>query len=211
MDLIEIERHKLIIERCKLLLEIADSIDMINIKNIMTVSEKIIISYENHNFTVVNPSKREIGNFNGNVKLLVYGEFLNKILKDYELNNEYIYDDYQYVCMNCRIYDDENDSESWGVAPEKFCKKCNAEYKIRESKRDVFWKNKKIIEKEFKDACDKTFFDTNFINKWVFLKRKIAKRTNNNIDLQNALKDIMSTNIIDEFQNQNKELLIKYN
>lgn len=74
---------------------------------------------------------------------------------------------------------------------------------------DDYYYKKDEIRNEFKNACNKTFFEKDLINKYILLSRKI-ENIYFQTPLEKALKETLHLQIITEFQNQNIKLINKY-
>ena len=72
---LEIERHKLIVERSKKLIGVLHGEDEETVQSIMKASKAALDKYNTENRTVIDITKTEDGLWRGNVKKLVLGKF----------------------------------------------------------------------------------------------------------------------------------------
>jgi len=204
MDSITIEQHKLIVNSCKDLLKVVFMFDVDTITNILNNSQSKIDQYNNNKLTITDISVYEIGIWKANIKKLIYGRYLNPILKKMKNINE---DDCEYICESHRKYKEDG---TWWFEKEKICKSCKKEL----LKREKLWfeRNDKIdnLRKEFSNACDNTVFEEEIRDKYTLLRRK-AGCTYNLKPLETIINNSIHIEILTTFFNQNKELLIKHN
>ena len=101
MDLLELQRHKLIIERASLLKEVlSNSVDEIDIDKIISKSEDIISKYNQESMSVVNPTNMELGIYNSVLKKFIkatYPDATNDEIDETKFS-DYIRD--TYILMN---------------------------------------------------------------------------------------------------------------
>ena len=204
MDAITIEQHKLIANSCKDLLNVVFSSDLDTVTNILNKSQSKIDQYNNNKLTITDISVYEIGIWNANIKKLIYGRYLNPILKKMKNIDE---DDYEYICESHRIYDEDG---SWLFDEEKICKSCKKEL----LKTEKLWfehnDNMDNLRKEFSKACNNTVFEQDIRDKYTLLRRMSACTYHLN-PLETIINNSIHIEILTTFFNQNKELLIKHN
>lgn len=207
MDLIEIEKHKLIVNRCDFLLDVLSEEDYSIVNDIRVKSDNILNQYNNKELTVINPSNTEKGLFFSMVKKVIYGEFLNPIIKKYTKYNYH----YEFICDDCKIYDNDN-KEDWYFDDDKLCVKCKKQYSEMEMNKKEYYDTIDFIRKEFHNKCNTLHFSQDFINKYILLNRKSPTSDyNNRSSLEKVLRETFHTLVKAEFEKQNIELITKYN
>jgi hypothetical protein len=204
MDLIEIEQHKLIVEKGKELLKVCFKSEIDYLQNLIDDSKSKIDEHNNRELTVFDITQKEKGIWNRTVNGIIWYKYYKPILNKniipvedfipcedhavhytYEGNNETYYDEEKY-CEDCR-------------------KKCDEEDKAWE-------KNQKTIERfslECKDACRKTIFSEDLMLKYILLIRK-GRNRHYQEPLLLAIKATIRTEILKTFQEQNQKSITKY-
>jgi len=83
MDVLEIKRHKLIIERCSFLIECLHESESVSVKELKDRSQKLISNHNEDNRVVVDVTLTELGNFRSSCKKMIkpkYKRFANDYL-----------------------------------------------------------------------------------------------------------------------------------
>lgn len=180
--LLEIERHKLIVERSKKLIEILHGEDAETVQSIMKGSKAALDKYNTENRTVIDITKTEDGLWRGNVKKVVVGKFTKYFRGSTRVIRLKIggdcCDHLDSYCLECQQKEDEF-----------FSKRITDD-----AKRAIF-----------SNACDSTEFPEDLKLKYILLCRS-AQWPNLN-PLQLALKETIHTEILTVFQNQNQQLI----
>jgi len=181
-DFLEIERHKLIVQRSKPLIDLLQGEDLKTVKAIMKASKATLDKYNTENRTVIDITKTEDGLWRGNVKKVVVGKFTKYFRRSTRVVRLKIggdcCDHLDTYCFECQKKEDEFFSKS----------------RTDDAKRDVFL-----------NACDSTKFPEDLKLKYILLCRS-TKWPNLN-PLQLALKEAIHTEILTVFQNQNQQLI----
>ena len=92
MDALDIEQHKMIVLNCEKLLSVCLHEDYFNLKRIYDKSRKIIDEYNNLNLTVSDYNDIEKGLFFASVKKVIYGHFMNGVIKNIDKKTKCYYD-----------------------------------------------------------------------------------------------------------------------
>lgn len=209
MDLVEIEQHKLIVEKGKELLNVALYKDFDYLKSMIEFSKSIIDYYNNTNITVEDISNKENGIWNSIIKHIVCGHFYNPIINKMPEQVDRT-DDIEYICKDhFLLYTYEDGTEEWLYDTDKFCKSCKKELLKRQKEYFDFIDEKDKIRDEFKKACDITVFCDDLKAKCILLIRKKTSSSDSD-PLFLAIKNAIRTEILSTFQNQNKKLINKY-
>jgi len=206
---IEIEQHKLIIKYSKELLKVCFKNDIDYLQKIIKKSEEIIKDYNNTNLTVTDITKKEKGIWKAAVKKIVYGKYCNHIIKKIQDKISELYND-DYICDDHKdLYTSSDGTKDWFYNVDKFCDTCKKEHVKRDIEQKKYQEKIDNIREEFKKACNKTFFSYDLMLKFILLNRKIENICKTE-PLQLAIKETIHNEILNTFQNQNKELIIKY-
>lgn len=209
IELIEIEQHKLIVEKCNELLKVCFKNDVDYLQKILKKSKKKIQDYNDKSLTIIDIRKKELGIWKSTIKKVVHGKYYNPIIK----NLDRYYDgseDFEYLCEEHKeIYTCADGTKDWFYNVDKFCSNCKKEYLKREKKTKDFYDHKENIKTEFKNACDNTIFCKDLMLKYILLNRKLSNY-NNQQPLLFAIKDTIHIEILKTFQNQNQKLITKY-
>jgi hypothetical protein len=210
MDLIEVEKHKLIVDKSKDLLILLDGENYDFVNKIKEDSNVFINKYNNKNIIVINPTPTEIGAFNSTIKKIIYARYLNPYLKTINRPVDYYEDFEDYVCKeHFTPYTYKDGTVEMYCNPADFCSKCKKEYNIRELKNEKYLKNISDITEIFKKACNETVFLKDLILNHILFRRKLKNPYKLN-SLENALKDVLHQQMLMHFDNENKKLIIKY-
>lgn len=210
MDIIDIEKHKLIVSKTKELLILLNGSDFDFVKLINEKSSRIINNYNNENLTIVDASKTELGIFNSNIKKMVYANYLNPYIKNIKPPVDYSEKFEEYACIEHYVpytYDDGSIELYYNVS--KFCLKCKNEYEKRLIPYENYIKQISKITNIFSNACDKTKFPKDLILKQILFRRKINNKYKLN-SLEKALKETLQQQMLIHFENKNKKLILKY-
>ncbi len=89
MDLLDIERNKLITERCNSLLKVADNCDVEYLQSIIDKSNDALNTYNKSELTVCNPTNVELGKWDSIVKNVVITYYYKPFYKIHESNIDY--------------------------------------------------------------------------------------------------------------------------
>jgi len=204
------QQHKLIVEKCNDLLNVVLIEDRDIIFSLLDKSKLHLENYNQQNLTVLNPTKTEIGLFNSIVKKIINRKYIvptiNEIIKpksaelfDYLCDKEELQDGGEWRGEIYEYYDFN-----------LFCETCKKEYFSRYKLYDDYLTKIKDIIQEFKTACDNTIFPDNLILESVSLSRSIIIKYAPT-ELQKILKKEIHKKAFIVFEEQNKDLLIKYN
>ncbi len=204
------QQHKLIVEKCNDLLKVLQTEDKDIINSIMNKSKLQIEKYNQENSTIVDATKTEIGLFNGMVKRIIEGRYINPLVKSIIKPKDE--DDFDYLCdleeMQEIKYEDYEDVFYYDF--NLFCDSCRKEYNERVKLYGEYKLKIKTIISEFKTACDNTIFPDDLIKRSVSLSRSIIIKYDPT-ELQKILKKEIHKEAFIVFEEQNKDLLKKYN
>ena len=198
------DQHKMVIQRCRELLNVAFDQDKETLKEILERSQKAIIKYNNNHLTVIVVSKTETGTWNSTIKKVITGRFVNKILSQHE--NKIYRDDFEYICDNDKVWNE--DHTDWSL-PDDLCEDCQKECDIRKRKENESYEKCDNIASKFNKACENTIFPEDLKLKYILLCRRISHRTKLD-SLELAIKDSIHTEIIKIFQEENIKLISNY-
>lgn len=203
--MIEIEQHKLIVEKSKELLDVCLDDDREYIKSVIEKSQQKINDFNEKNLTVVDFFKKELGSWSSTVKKIIYAKYCNPIIDSIDFKDES--ENYEYMCEKHKIYDDSFDD--WFFDLKDLCESCKNEYYKREKNYIDFYKKKQKIFNEFKNACEKTNFSEELKAKYILLNRKVEDIYKLK-PLEKSIKEVIRIEILKTFQKQNQELITKY-
>jgi hypothetical protein len=175
----ENERHKLIVQRLKPLLDIIYGNDADFVRDIVARSQRHIDNYNRANRTIIDITKIEDGLWRGNVKKVVLGNYTTR-------------------------FTDRRKGpwENWKCECTDYCDRCKAH-------NSEYWANEEIkeaIASAFLHACDNTVFPDELRRSYVLFMRS-REPYQKLSPLQIALRDILHTEILTVFQNQNQQLI----
>jgi hypothetical protein len=210
MNLMLAEQHKLIVERCKNLIQVLLIQDKDIVLEIMKKSQSKIDNFNQENLTIIDPNKTEIGLFNSMVKRIIEGKYINPLIKPIiKPKNE---DDFDYLCdkeeLQVMKYEDFEDDYYYDF--NLFCDSCRKEYNERIKLVEEYKLQVETIVKEFKDACSNTVFTDDLKLRKISLSRSIIDKYEPT-EVQKILVKEIHKEVFLVFEEQNKELLKKYN
>jgi hypothetical protein len=210
MNLQLADQHKIIVERCKDLLQVVLTEDKDIVTQIMNKSQSKIDNYNQENSTIIDATKTEIGLFNGMVKRIIEGKYINKLIKQI-IEPEEAYD-FDYLCdkEEKQLTQYEDFEDEYFYEPDLFCETCKKEFNERLNLLDEYRLKVKNIQEEFKNACNNTVFTDDLKLKKISLTRSIVVKYDPT-EVQKILAKEIHKEIFLVFQEQNKELLSKYN
>ena len=204
------QQHKLIVEKCNDLLKVLQIEDKDIINAIMNNSKLQIEKYNQENSTIVDATKTEIGLFNSMVKRIIEGRYINPLVKSIIKPKDE--DHFDYLCdleeMQVIKYVDYEDEFYYDF--NLFCDSCRKEYNERLKLYGEYKLKIETIISEFKNACDNTIFPDHLIKRSVSLSRSIIIKYDPT-ELQKILKKEIHKEALIVFEEQNKDLLKKYN
>lgn len=185
-DVIEAEKHRLISERAKSLLDMLSGEDAATVADIMNRSKVVVDKYNSTHRTVINITKREEGDFRGMVKKLINGKFVNPVVREIEKSMPFP--------PPCECKTEEECINTCGEWDKKFTPILKKAYdKIQEHKAN------------FSTACDEMTFDESIKFKYTLLRRQWKWPELNPLEI--ALRDAIHIEILTAFQNQNQQLI----
>jgi hypothetical protein len=202
MDIIEIEKHKLIIKNSKNLISVVFDNDKSILTDIIIRSEKALEEVNNTELTIVDPTKTEIGRFSKVIKSIINTRFVKPLLRDD--SSDYLYD---FICNEHYIFD-INSRESFYEA-ESLCCSCRKKIIDSDIETDRLYEEEWNMKNEFKKACNKLLLEKDLCLKHILLSRKFGVYPDAN-PLAKSIKDTIKNEIIKAFQEQNEELITKY-
>jgi len=181
-DILEIERHKLIVSQSKLLLKLLQGDDAKAIEDILMRSKSEIDNHNNSARTICDITNIEDGKWRSTIKKVIIGKFTNYFRDNRALGS------YPYGCEAC------NDSDVPCIECQKELAEYQAKREVAEKKRDAFSR-----------ACEKTVFPDDLKFKYIILCRR--SMWPNQTPLELVLKELIHTEILSIFQSQNQELI----
>jgi hypothetical protein len=208
MNLQLAEQHKIIVERCKNLLQVVLNEDKDIVNEIMNKSQSKINNYNQENSTIVDATKYELSTFKRTAKRVVNGKYANVLIK--LLKKPFYQEESEYLCDKEQQQTYDKGSYNYKYYDyDLFCDKCKKESDKRRKENDEYEDEVKRILNEFENACEVTFFTEDLKAKSISLSRSITNH--NPTELQKVLKNQIHKEMLVAFQQQNKELLSKYN
>lgn len=204
-NIIEAKKHKIIRDRGLLLAEVLHGEEKKYVLSIVNTSRKFIKKAGEKRNIVLYPEKSKKGQFIRAVKRYIRTDFISYArlrLKDVSLS----YADLDGLCNRCSRYAEEIDETAYSM---EACKKCEELMDYRVKVWQVQNKRFGIIEEDFSNAIENTDFPDQLIGNWMLLMNKMNEdKESKHID--KALKEFIRDELINEFRNQNKQLLKKY-
>lgn len=185
-DIIEAEKHRLISDRAKSLMEMLSGSDAEAVADIMNRSNAVVDKYNSIRRTVINITQKEDGDFRGMVKKVINGKFVNPVVREIEESMPYP--------PPCKCQTDEECINTCEALDKKI-------RPIRDKARDKIQKHKA----NFSRACDETIFDDSIKFKYTLLRRQWKWPELNPLEI--ALRDAIHMEILTAFQNQNQQLI----
>jgi hypothetical protein len=206
MELLELEQHRLVLERANLLIQVAFDSDKEYLKTMISNSKTIIDNFNKENLTVLDVDVVEDGKWRGAVKIMVRSEYARPIVKEMEYKRPH-YKEEDSFCKEHYQYDEIYKGFFW--EEEQYCEKCKLELKRQKKESESYYSKIHKVEREFYVACDNTVFEEDLRLKYILFKRQI-KNKHKLTPLETTLNKTLRNEIIKTFQNQNKELITKY-
>ena len=186
-DLLEIGRHRLIAERCGPLIDVLRGEDVDAVTDIMNRSKAKLDKYNKENRTVVDITKIEDGQWRGTVKKVVQGKFGMSHRKIRSKSPDY---------PPCYCPEDEDCTEE-----------CNKAHSEMEPIIKKYYEKCHLLMNTIDNACNNTKFPDDLKFNYILLRRTWNWPDLN--PLQIALRDVIHTEILSIFQNQNQQLIQK--
>jgi len=214
----DIEQHKLILEKGKELLKVAFDSDKHLISEIVNKSKNIIDNYNTEKLTVADVTKWEKGTFKGVTKTILKPYFFKDYLVRYEkkcFDAGYIENlhNSDLICDNCkeiRVCESEYGKHNISFIKEieELCVNCKQKAIITYDLYEKLNNEYDEVDRVFKESIENTDFSIELMNKYILLNRK---KNDVNYDLEKAIRDNLRLQIIKEYQEQNQNLINKYN
>lgn len=202
------QQHKLIAEKCNELLKVVLIEDKDVIIEIMNKSLLEIENYNQENLTILNPTKTEIGLFNSMLKRIVDGKYIipsTKLITKPESNNE------DYLCDKEELQKEEYDGKVIEYYDYKlFCNDCKRESDKRDDLISDYYEKIKKIKLDFNNACNSTIIPNELLLRKISLGRSIIDKYYPT-QIQKVLNKEIHKELMSIFEEQNKDLLKKYN
>ena len=157
------DQHKIIVERCKDLLQVVLTEDKDIVTQIMSKSQSKVEDFNKENSTIIDATKTEIGLFNSMVKRIIEGKYINKIIRQI-IEPEHAYD-FDYLCdkEEKQLTQYEDFEDEYFYEPDLFCDTCKKEFNERLNLLDEYTLKVETIIREFKTACNNTVFKDSLI------------------------------------------------
>ena len=198
LNKIQINKHEIIKKRGLEFAKVLNGEDKNIVLSIIQKSEEYLKTIGDKNNVVYSPTTLEMAAFKRAVKRYVqtdYRDVAMSRIKPIPLD----VDDIDGICNECRKYQYYDD----------FCEGCEkkVDYRYQIHCRQVERSN--LIYSEFNRAVEITVFSDDLIGNWLLLsRRKREDKESKHID--NALSEFIRDELMNEFTNQNKQLLKKY-
>jgi len=204
------DQHKIIVERCKDLLQVVLTEDKDIVTQIMSKSQSKVEDFNKENSTIIDATKTEIGLFNSMVKRIIEGKYINKIIRQI-IEPEHAYD-FDYLCdkEEKQLTQYEDFEDEYFYEPDLFCDTCKKEFNERLNLLDEYRLKVKNIREEFKNACNNTVFTDDLKLRKISLTRSIVVK-HDPTEVQKILAKEIHKEVFLAFEQQNQELLLKYN
>lgn len=200
---IQIKRHEKIERLGMQFAEVLCGEEKKTVMSIVKKSKEHVNDLAENENVVYSPTSTEWGQFRGSVKKYVRTDFIKPALKRLKVVSQEL-KDIEGICNKCirnerMVHLGEYDM-------------CDACYKKLSFRSEIFWvqyQREKMIEEDFFKAIEETNFSDDLIGNWMLLMRKMrdGKETKH---IDNILKEFIRGELINEFSNQNKQLIKKY-
>jgi len=171
--------------------------------SIVKRSKEFIKDVGEKNNVVYNPTGMEWKVFKIAVKRYVRTDFIEPALSRLKEVSTML-SDIDGICKRCLEKQAEFDIGEYDL-----CDGCRKKFDFR---FEIYWnqyKRQKMVEKDFLDAVEATNFPDELIGNWMLLMEKM-KEEKESKHIDNALKEFIRDELMNEFINQNKQLLKKY-
>ena len=205
-DRIQINKHEIIKERGKYFAQSLSGDDKKAVLSIVKKSEEYLKNVGEQDNVVYSPTKRELATFTVSFKRYVRTDFIepsisriNKIEPEEETRKR--------LCDDCLSNAHIDNRELY--LPDILCANCDKIYEYFFSVYSAQWDRAGVIEKEFDNARDRTIIPDELIGNWLLLMRKMREEKESK-HIDNALKEFIRDELMNEFRKQNKQLIKKY-
>lgn len=200
---IEINRHKVIEERGMHFADILNGEERECVLSIVEKSKEFFKHLGEKDNVVYNPTGKEWAVFKTAVKRYVRTDFIEPALTRLKKVSTSL-NDIEGICNECiRHLSLIDDGEH------EMCNDCEIKMMFRLSIYNIQWERERMIESDFCTAVEKTKFPDELIGNWMLLANKMRKEKESK-HIDKALKEFIRDELMNEFINQNKQLLKKY-
>lgn len=210
-DDLDVQKHKEIKDRGLRFAEVLHGKEKETVMSIVNASSDFIKQAGNEENIVYEPTNKDLGRFLSAVKIYVRTDFIKPAISGIkELSEEFR--DIEGICHKCIDHDqDVYRTPELGVflAEYEMCDECREKLDYRLEINLVQYRRRRKIEREFLTAVEQTKFQDQLIGNWVLLKNRMNEEKESK-HLDNTLKDFIRNELVNDFINQNKQLLKKY-
>lgn len=203
IDYLDIENHKIIIRKGLDLIPFLNDEDKNSLNSIINNSKNILKELTKENNIALNATKREIEVFKISSKRYIRTDFIEPSCERVKQIDDSL-SSIKNICNTCR-----DNEENYIYGTYDLCSNCQDKVNYINKIYYVQWDRRKIIKNEFFNALDNTVYPKELIGRWILLRRKINSNDNTK-HLEHALKGFIRDEIINEFREQNKQLIKKY-
>lgn len=201
---IEINKHEIIKDRGKYFAECLNGDDRDKVLSIVNKSEQYLKTVGEQDNVVYAPTKRELATFTVSFKRYVRTDFIDEAISRINkvcATTKTI----EKMCKDCK----SKVTNEYPYIPDMACDGCEKIYDYYWNIQFLQYERERLIEREFDQALENTIVPDQLVGNWLLLMRKMREdKESKHID--NALKEFIRDELINEFSNQNKQLLKKY-
>lgn len=187
-DLIDIERHKIIVEKAEDLLKYITEFDRDSVEEIVNSTKRILDNYNNKHLTVVNITNTEKGKWISFLKCVVFAKYFN----------------HAFISRYPRHIGRWNNSKEDKVYLLMYFRQARK----NKAKYGITRRNEAEKKGEINATIENTIYDDDLKHKYILLRRKYTypKTTN----LSAAITDSIRFEVLKSYHEQNQELINKY-
>ena len=203
-DRIQINKHEIIKERGKYFAQSLVGEDKKAVLSIVKKSEEYLKNVGEQDNVVYSPTKRELATFKCSFKRYVRTDYIDEAISRIKFID--VYDEVvDRLCRDCVLKTRREDC----YLPDIICPKCNKIYDRISDIDYIQWERWRKIEADFSNAVEKTKIPDDLIGNWLLLMRKMREEKESK-HIDNALKEFIRDELMNEFRKQNKQLIKKY-
>ena len=203
-DRIQINKHETIKERGKYFAQSLSGHDKNAVLSIVKKSEEYLKNVGEQDNVVYSPTKRELATFKCSFKRYVRTDYIDEAISRIKFID--VYDEVvDRLCRDCVLKTRREDC----YLPDIICPKCNKIYDRISDIDYIQWERWRKIEADFSNALEETKIPDELIGNWLLLMRKMREEKESK-HIDNALKEFIRDELMNEFRKQNKQLIKKY-
>lgn len=202
-DKIKINKHRIIEERGNQFAEILSGEEKKYVLSIVENSKDILRQMGNDKFVVYSPNNQDWKQFKTATKRYIRTDFIEVAQLRIKIPPQTLIE-MTGICSKCLINEPRYIYGTYDL-----CYECDEIVDFMWQIEAVQIERKNIIEREFHMAIDETKFPDELVGNWMLLMRKMREdKESKHID--NELRLFIRDELINEFKQQNKQLIQKY-